>query len=88
MSFTEASTVEKLIRDLLCGGLTYHTAVGAGLESVRLLSGSDSIVAFLNSGINRAERRQEPERPLLQERPGVQRFRHLSAAKYLRLPGR
>ena len=35
-------------------------AVGAGLESVRLLSGSDSIVAFLNSGINRAERRQEP----------------------------
>jgi type I restriction enzyme R subunit len=31
MSFTEASTVENLIRDLLCGGVTYHTAVGAGL---------------------------------------------------------
>jgi type I restriction enzyme R subunit len=31
MSFTEASTVENLIRDLLCGGVTHHTAVGAGL---------------------------------------------------------
>jgi prepilin-type N-terminal cleavage/methylation domain-containing protein len=35
-------------------------AVGAGLESVRLLSASDSIVAFLNAGMNRTERRQEP----------------------------
>jgi hypothetical protein len=35
-------------------------AVGAGLESVRLLSGADSIVAFLNAGMNRTERRQEP----------------------------
>jgi type I restriction enzyme, R subunit len=31
MSFTEASTVENLIRDLLCGGITHYTAVGAGL---------------------------------------------------------
>ena len=31
MSFTEVSTVESLIRDLLCGGVTHHTAVGAGL---------------------------------------------------------
>lgn len=31
MSFTEASTVENLVRDLLCGGITHHTAVGAGL---------------------------------------------------------
>ncbi len=31
MSFTEASTVESLVRDLLCGGVTHHTAVGAGL---------------------------------------------------------
>ncbi len=30
MSFTEASTVENLVRDLLCGGVTHHTAVGAG----------------------------------------------------------
>lgn len=31
MSFTEASTVENLIRDLLCGGVTHYTAVGTGL---------------------------------------------------------
>ena len=31
MSFTEASTVESLVRDLLCGGVTHHTAVGTGL---------------------------------------------------------
>ena len=31
MSFTEASTVENLVRDLLCGGVTHHTAVGEGL---------------------------------------------------------
>ncbi len=35
-------------------------AVGAGLESIRLVSAADSIVAFLNSGLNRAERRQHP----------------------------
>ena len=31
MMFTEASTVENLVRDLLCGGITHHTAVGTGL---------------------------------------------------------
>jgi type I restriction enzyme R subunit len=30
MYFTEASTVETLLRDLLCGGITHHTAVGPG----------------------------------------------------------
>jgi type I restriction enzyme R subunit len=28
--FTEASTVEALVRDLLCGGVTHHTATGPG----------------------------------------------------------
>jgi len=31
MTFNEANTVEAFIRDLLCGGVTYHTAVGPGL---------------------------------------------------------
>lgn len=31
MTFTEASTVENLLRDLLCGGVTHHTAAGPGL---------------------------------------------------------
>jgi type I restriction enzyme R subunit len=30
MTFTEASTVENLVRDLLCGGVTHHTAAGPG----------------------------------------------------------
>jgi type I restriction enzyme R subunit len=30
MTFTEASTVEAYIRDLLCGGVTHHTACGPG----------------------------------------------------------
>jgi len=30
MTFTESSTVETLVRDLLCGGITHHTAVGPG----------------------------------------------------------
>lgn len=31
MTFNEANTVEAFVRDLLCGGITHHTAVGAGL---------------------------------------------------------
>lgn len=34
-------------------------AVGAGLESIRLVSAADAVVAFLNAGLNRAERRQQ-----------------------------
>ena len=35
-------------------------AVSSGLESIRLISASDAVVAFLNAGLNRAERRQQP----------------------------
>ena len=31
MAFTESNTVEALVRDILCGGVTHHTAVGPGL---------------------------------------------------------
>lgn len=31
MTFNEANTVEAYLRDLLCGGVTHHTAVGPGL---------------------------------------------------------
>lgn len=34
-------------------------AVSSGLDSLRLASASNSLVAFLNAGLNRAERRQE-----------------------------
>jgi prepilin-type N-terminal cleavage/methylation domain-containing protein len=33
-------------------------AVGAGLETIRLVSAADAVVAFFNAGLNRAERRQ------------------------------
>ena len=31
MTFTESNTVEALVRDILCGGVTHHTAVRPGL---------------------------------------------------------
>ena len=31
MTFNEANTVEAFVRDLLCGGITHHTAVGPGI---------------------------------------------------------
>jgi Tfp pilus assembly protein FimT len=35
-------------------------AVTSGLESIRLRSSTDAVASFLNSALNRAERRQEP----------------------------
>jgi len=42
----------------LIAGIAFP-AVSSGLESLRLRSASDSLVSFLNSALNRAERRQE-----------------------------
>jgi len=40
MTFNEANTVEAFVRDLLCGGVTHHTAVGPGLaRRAGLISG-------------------------------------------------
>ncbi len=35
MTFTESNTVEAFVRDLFCGGVTHHTAVGPGLARRR-----------------------------------------------------
>jgi prepilin-type N-terminal cleavage/methylation domain-containing protein len=35
-------------------------SVAAGMDSVRLATASESIAAFMNSAVNRAERRQQP----------------------------
>jgi hypothetical protein len=43
----------------LLAGLSYPAA-SAGLDSVRIASSSDDIATFLNSAVNRAERRQVP----------------------------
>ena len=35
-------------------------AIGSGLESVRITAAANSVVSFLNAGLNRAERNQQP----------------------------
>jgi len=35
-------------------------SVAAGLDAVRMVSATDSVASFLNSAVNRAQRRQEP----------------------------
>jgi prepilin-type N-terminal cleavage/methylation domain-containing protein len=37
-----------------------YPSVSSGIESLRLTSASNSIVSFLNAGLNRAERRRQP----------------------------
>lgn len=41
-------------------GAVSFPSVASGLESLRLSSASESIVSFLNTGLNRAERLQQP----------------------------
>jgi type II secretory pathway pseudopilin PulG len=43
----------------LIAGISFP-AVSSGVDSLRLASGADGIVSFLNGALNRAERRQEP----------------------------
>jgi type II secretory pathway pseudopilin PulG len=54
--------VEMIIVLALVGLITAISfpAVTSGLDSVRLSSASDTIVSFLNAGLNRAERGQTP----------------------------
>jgi prepilin-type N-terminal cleavage/methylation domain-containing protein len=42
----------------LIAGVSFP-AISAGLESVRMISATDSVATFLNSAVNRAERRQQ-----------------------------
>ena len=42
----------------LLAGISFP-AVASGIDSIRLASASDSVVSFLNAGLNRAERRQQ-----------------------------
>jgi len=45
-------------------------SVGAGLDSVRLASTSDSISSFLNAVVNHAERRQQPVEVVISPKEG------------------
>ena len=43
----------------LLAGISFPS-LSAGIDSVRMVSATDSIASFLNAAVNRAERRQEP----------------------------
>ena len=45
-------------------------SVGAGIDSVRLASTSDSISSFLNAAVNHAERRQQPVEVVISPKEG------------------
>ena len=45
-------------------------SVGAGIDSVRLASTSDSIASFLNSAVNHAERLQQPVEVIISRKEG------------------
>ena len=45
-------------------------SVGAGLDSVRMASTSDTIASFLNSAVNHAERRQQPVEVIISPKEG------------------
>lgn len=45
-------------------------SVGAGLDSVRLRSASDSISSFLNGAVDHAERRQQPVEVVISPKEG------------------
>jgi prepilin-type N-terminal cleavage/methylation domain-containing protein len=53
--------IEMLVVATLIGILAAISfpSISAGLDGLRLSSASDSIVSFLNAGLNRAERRQQ-----------------------------
>ena len=45
-------------------------SVGAGIDSVRLASASDSIATFLNAAVDHAERRQQPVELVISPKEG------------------
>jgi type II secretory pathway pseudopilin PulG len=46
-------------------------AISAGLESVRMVSATDSVATFMNSAVNRAERRQQAIALLVDPKEGT-----------------
>lgn len=61
-------------------------AVSSGLDSVRLTSASDSIVTFLNSALNRAERRQTPVEIVVSIPENKLKFFGVDTARELEMP--
>lgn len=62
-------------------------AVSSGLESLRLASASNSLVSFLNAGLNRAERRQEAVEVAISPKDNTVSLTSASLARRLDMPG-
>lgn len=54
----------------LIAGVSFP-AISAGLESVRMVSATDGVATFLNSAVNRAERRQQAIELVVQPKEGL-----------------
>jgi prepilin-type N-terminal cleavage/methylation domain-containing protein len=54
----------------LIAGISFPS-ISAGLDSVRMVSATDSVAAFLNSAVNRAQRRQQPIGLAISPREGL-----------------
>lgn len=54
--------IEMMVVAAIIGVITAISfpSASAGIDSVRLVSATDSVAAFLNSAVNRVERRQQP----------------------------
>ncbi len=61
-------------------------AVSSGLDSLRLASASDSLVAFLNAGLNRADRRQEAVEVAISTRDNSVTLTSASLSRRLEMP--
>lgn len=69
----------------LIAGISFP-AVSSGLESLRLASASDSLVSFLNAGLNRAQRRQEPVEVAISTKDNSVSLTSASLARKLEMP--
>jgi len=61
-------------------------AVSSGIESLRLASASDAIVSFLNAGLNRAHRRQEPVEVAVSTKENIVTLTSASLSRRLDMP--
>lgn len=61
-------------------------AISSGLESLRLASASDSLVSFLNAGMNRGQRRQEAVEVAISTKDNSVSLTSASLARKLDMP--
>jgi prepilin-type N-terminal cleavage/methylation domain-containing protein len=69
----------------LIAGVSFP-AVSSGLDSLRIASASDSLVSFLNAGLNRAERRQEAVEVAISTHDGTVTLTSNSLSRRLEMP--